>query len=49
MPAAVKNEVTGVDIVAPFRTWNNDVKIAVQGENNKAIVFKKQNKIVFTR
>jgi predicted permease len=47
MPAAIKNEVTGVDIVAPFRTWNDNVKITVQGENDKPVIFKKQNSIVY--
>src|SRR4051794_15509120 len=47
MPEAVKKEVTGVDVVAPFRTWNDNVKISVQGENGKPVIFKKQNSIAF--
>src|SRR6186997_1298789 len=26
MPAAVKSDITGLDVVAPFRTWNNNAK-----------------------
>src|SRR3954447_9554277 len=47
MPAVVKNEVTGVDIVAPFRTWNDNVKMSVQRKNGKPVIFKKTNSIVF--
>jgi len=47
MPAAIKNEVTGLDIVAPFRTWNDNVKVTVRSENGKPVVFKKQNSIAF--
>jgi ABC-type lipoprotein release transport system permease subunit len=48
MPAAVKNEITGIDDVVPFRTWNDDVKISVPAKTgNSLVVFKKQNKIVF--
>src|SRR5881392_105834 len=40
MPAAIKSEVTGVDIVAPFRTWNDNVKMSVQRKNGKPVIFK---------
>src|SRR3954447_6395212 len=35
MPTAVKNEVTGLEIVAPFRTWNDNVKVTVKRVNGK--------------
>jgi putative ABC transport system permease protein len=47
MPTAVKNEVTGLEIVAPFRTWNDNVKVTVKRVNGKPVVFKKQNSVVF--
>jgi hypothetical protein len=47
MPAAVRNEVTGLDVVAPFRTWNNNSKISVPSPNRNPVVFKKQNNIVY--
>jgi len=48
MPLAVKNEVTGLDVVAPFRTWNDGVKVTVPGEKGKQVViFKKQTHIAF--
>ena len=48
MPAAVKNEITGIENVVPFRTWNDDVKISVPVKtNNNIVVFKKQKNIVF--
>ena len=32
LPAAVRKEVAGLDVVAPFRTWNNgDVKVSIPG------------------
>src|SRR6476619_5427573 len=47
MPAAIKSEVTGLDLVVPFRTWNNNAKVSVPVKNDKPVVFKKQNSIVF--
>ena len=48
MPAAVKNEISGIEGVVPFRTWNDDVKITVPVKtSNDLIVFKKQKNIVF--
>lgn len=48
LPAAVKNEVTGVDAVVPFRTWNGDAKISVQQPGkNEWKIFKHQEHIVF--
>ena len=47
MPGAVKNEVTGLEIVAPFRTWNDNVKVTVHRKNGKPVVLRKQNSIVF--
>ncbi len=48
MGAAVKKELTGLDAVAPFRTWDSDAKITVPVSSNKQpVIFKHQNNIVF--
>ena len=48
MPAAVQHSVTGLDVVAPFRVWNDGVKVSIPvKENNQVTVFKKQKDIVF--
>jgi putative ABC transport system permease protein len=48
MPLAVKNETTGLDVVAPFRTWNNGVKVNIpSGKNVSGKMFKKEKNIVF--
>jgi putative ABC transport system permease protein len=48
MPAAVANEITGVEVVAPFRTWNDGVKVSINSENKKEpLVYKKQKNIIF--
>ncbi len=48
LPAAIKKELTGFDKIAPFRTWNEDVKISVPTSgSNEPQVFKKQSNIVF--
>jgi len=45
----IRNDFTGLSIVAPFRLWEEDVKVAIPGKNNvEPIVFKKQNHMVFT-
>ena len=48
MAPAVEREVTGIEQVVPFRTWNGDVKIAVT-EPGRADphIFKKQRNIIF--
>ena len=47
MPAAVKTDITGLDVVAPFRTWNNNAKITIPQSKGDPTIFKKQNSIVF--
>ena len=48
MGAAVKKELTGLDAVVPFRTWDSDAKITVPVSSNKQpVIFKHQNNIVF--
>ena len=49
LAAAVKQEVTGLEAVVPFRTWGGEVKLSVPiaGKNDRA-VFKKQ-KMLFLR
>ncbi len=48
MAAAVRKEVTGVESVVPFRTWNGDVKVGVPsstGKENK--IFKHEEHVIF--
>ncbi|MEO8763136.1 MAG: FtsX-like permease family protein [Ginsengibacter sp.] len=47
MAAAVSREVSGLDAVVPFRTWDGDAKIAVPGDAKGPVIFKHQNRIVF--
>jgi len=47
MPAAVKKEITGLEMVVPFYMWNNDVKMSVPGKDGQQVVYKKQEHIVF--
>jgi predicted permease len=48
LAAAVKKEITGVDEVVPFRTWNGDAKISVrQHGKNEWKIFKHEKNIVF--
>ena len=48
MGPAIKKELTGLDAVVPFRTWDGDTKISVpvQGKKEPSI-FKHQKNIVF--
>ena len=48
MPLAVANEVTGLDAVAPFRTWNYGVKVSIPTEKKDNLtVYKKEKDIAF--
>jgi hypothetical protein len=48
MGPALKKELTGLDAVVPFRTWDDDVKVSVPVEKGKdPVVFKKQKDFVF--
>lgn len=48
MPAAVQKEVTGLEAVVPFRTWNGSVKIGIDKAKGKdQTIYKKENNIVF--
>ena len=45
---AVRKEITGLDAVIAFRTWNGDAKLSVrQGISKEPKIFKHQNDIVF--
>jgi putative ABC transport system permease protein len=44
---AIKKELTGLDAVVPFRTWDDDVKITVPVDGKKEpVIFKHQKNIV---
>lgn len=46
--AAIKNELTGLNSIVPFRVWNDDAKITLPSNNNqKAITLKHQKNLVF--
>jgi putative ABC transport system permease protein len=48
MGPAMKKELTGLDAVVPFWTWEDEYKVTVRYENGKEpVVFKKQNNAVF--
>ncbi len=47
MPAAVHKEITGLDAVVPFRTWNGDAKISVPVNKKEPKIFKHQQSIIF--
>ena len=47
MGAAVQKEITGLDAVAPFRTWNDDAKISVLVDKKEPKIFKHQKNIIF--
>lgn len=49
LPAAIEREIPGVEIVAPFYTWDDDLKITVPYPNaNKPAILKKQKDAIFT-
>lgn len=48
LPGALKKEVAGTDVVAPLRTWDDDLKISVPYPNAKQpVILKKQKNTVF--
>ena len=47
MGAAIKKEITGLDAVVPFRTWNGSAKISIPRAKGQTVVFKKQDNLVF--
>ena len=48
MGAAVKKELTGLDAVVPFYTWDGDEKVSVSpGFKKEPVIFKHQKNIVF--
>jgi ABC-type antimicrobial peptide transport system permease subunit len=48
MAAAVKKEIPGVDVVAPFCTWDNDLKVTLRyPDANKPRILKKQKDAIF--
>ncbi|MEO6550893.1 MAG: FtsX-like permease family protein [Ferruginibacter sp.] len=48
MANAVRNELTGIDEVVPFRTWNGDVKISVpRADQDEPAVYKHQKNVIF--
>ncbi len=46
MGDAVQNEVTGIEVTAPFYTWNA-VKISIPDSSDRPVIYKSQKNIVF--
>src|SRR5882757_7689529 len=47
MGKAIRNEATGVEIVAPFYSWGEVIKVSIPGSAKDPVVFKKQEHAVF--
>jgi putative ABC transport system permease protein len=47
MASAVRRELTGLDAVVPFRTWNGDPKVSIPGETKEPLVLKHEKNVVF--
>ena len=48
MGPAIRKELTGLDAVVSFRTWEDEIKVAVRYDNEKEpVIFKKQGNAVF--
>ena len=48
MGDAVQKEITGLEAVVPFRTWDGDTKVTIPAAGDKQpAIFKKQNEIIF--
>ena len=47
MGNAVRKEITGIDEVAPFYTWDDATRISVPVPGKTPVVFKKQDKIIY--
>lgn len=47
MGKAIEKEVTGISLVVPFRTWQEDTKVTVNVANNQPALFKKQQDVIF--
>jgi ABC-type antimicrobial peptide transport system permease subunit len=47
MASAVRRELTGLDAVIPFRTWNGDPKVSIPGETKEPLVLKHEKNVVF--
>lgn len=43
----VQNQVTGLDVVAPFLLWDEESKVSINKPNEKPTVFKNPDKIIF--
>ncbi len=49
MGPAMQNELTGLDIVAPFLIWFDDITVTpIDRDKKDPVVFKKQNEIIYT-
>jgi predicted permease len=47
MANAMSKEITGLEAVVPFRTWNSDSKVTVPAAGKEPMIYKKQNEMVF--
>lgn len=48
LPSVVKQQVTGIELAAPFHFGNSEINVGIQSAaNNKTIVYKKQPHVMF--
>jgi len=47
MGNALRKEATGLELIVPFRTGDDDTKISIPDKSNQPVVYKKQKHIVF--
>ena len=48
MAEAVKSDITGLEAVVPFRTWNEDLKVTIPVDGTiRPVIFKRQKHFVF--
>ena len=47
MGNTLRKEATGLDLVVPFKTGDDDTKVSIPGKSNQPVVYKKQKHLVF--
>jgi predicted permease len=47
LPQAVTQQVTGVEVAAPFHLGNGEMNVSVQRGNNKPVVYNKQPHVIY--
>lgn len=47
MGDAIEKEVTGIEVVAPFYTWDSETKVSIPEKGKTTVVYRKQSNIIF--